>query len=62
MSTETPRMVSLDNLLTHFGRLELNLKLAGGFKESGFYRSVIVDILRIADAGEPPIEPSEITI
>ena len=59
MTDNSRRMVPLETLLLEFGREELKLKQAGDFQHSGWVRSAIVRIIRIADAGEVPIEPSE---
>lgn len=60
MTDNTRRMVPLETLLLEFGREEQRLKLAGDFQHSGWVRSAIVRILRIADAGEPSLDPSEV--
>ena len=60
MSTDkTRRMVPVDRLVDDLARHELRLKLAGAFAEAAGIRDAVVRILRIADAGEVPIEPSD---
>ena len=56
MNDNTRRMVPLEALLREFGREELRLKTAGDYLASGWVRSAIVRILRIANEGEPSIE------
>jgi hypothetical protein len=53
------RTVPLESLLREFSREELRLKQAGDPQHAGWVRSAIVRILRIADEGQPSIEPSE---
>lgn len=57
MTTQTSRMVPVVRLLDDLGRQELKLKLAGAYAEAAGIRDAIVRILRIADEGEPSIEP-----
>lgn len=57
MTAATCRMVPVARLLDDLGRQELKLKLAGAYAEAAGIRDAIVRILRIADAGEPSIEP-----
>jgi hypothetical protein len=60
MSTEAPaRMVPVKRLVDDLGRQELRLKLAGAYAEAAGIRDAIVRILRLADEGEPSLEPSE---
>jgi hypothetical protein len=61
MTDNTRRMVPLESLLREFGHEELRLKQAGDFQHSGWVRSAIVRILRIADEGETSLDPSEPT-
>jgi hypothetical protein len=46
-------------LVDRLGREELNLKNAGAFAEAAGIRDAIVQILRLADADEESIEPTE---
>lgn len=59
MTAQTCRMVPVVRLLDDLGRQELKLKLAGAYAEAAGIRDAIVRILRIADEGEPSIEPRE---
>lgn len=57
MNDSTRRMVPVARLLDDLGRHELKLKLAGAFAEAAGIRDAIVRILRIANEGEPSLEP-----
>jgi hypothetical protein len=54
----TVRMVPVSRLIDELGRQELKLKIAGAFAEAAGIRDAIVRILRVADEGEPPIDPT----
>lgn len=56
-SDNTRRMVPLESLLREFGHEELRLKQVGDFQHSGWVRSAIIRILRIADEGAPSLDP-----
>jgi hypothetical protein len=57
MTDNTRRMVPLDSVLADLCRQEQKLKLAGAYAEAAGIRDAVVRILRIADAGEPSIDP-----
>jgi hypothetical protein len=61
MTDNTRRMVPLEPVLADLCRQEQKLKLAGAYAEASGIRDAVTRILRIADAGEPSIEPSEPT-
>ena len=56
--TDTARMVPVQRLIDDLARHELALKLAGAYAHAEGLRDAIVRILRIADEGEPPIDPT----
>lgn len=51
--------LGLPAILDRLGREEQRLKQAGAFAEAAGVRDAIVLILRLADQGEQPIDPSE---
>lgn len=57
MKTDVP----LDAILLRLGREERRLKNAGAYAEAAGVRDAVVLILRLADEGEPPIDPSEVS-
>ncbi len=61
MTDHTRRMVPVEAVIRDLGREELRLKQAGAYAEAAGIRDAVVRILRIADAGEPSIDPSEPT-
>ncbi len=52
------RMVPLDTILASLSREELEQKRRGAYAHAEGLRDAIVRILRIADVGEPPIDPT----
>lgn len=55
------RMVPVLRLVDDLAREELKLKLAGDFSTAAGIRFSIMRALRLADSGEPSIDPSEPT-
>jgi len=58
MTDNTSRMVPVLRLVDVLARKELELKIAGDFSTAAGIRLSIVTALRIADEGEPSIEPT----
>jgi hypothetical protein len=61
MTDNTRRMVPVLDLVNELGRKELELKLAGDYATAAGIRYSVVLALRLADAGEPSLDPSEPT-
>jgi len=53
------RLIPVERLLDDLSRQELRLKLSGAFAEAAGMRDAIVRLLRLADQGEPSIDPSD---
>ncbi len=56
--SNTSRMVPLDALIREFDREELALKRLGDYQHAEWLRDVIKRIIRIANQGEPSIDPT----
>ncbi len=56
--TAPSRMVPLESLLREFGHDELRLKSAGDYQHAGWYREIILRIIRIANEGETSLDPT----
>ncbi len=57
--TAPARTVPLERLIDGLARKELELKLAGDYGTVAGIRYSIVFALRLANEGEPPIDPSD---
>ncbi len=57
--TKPASVVSVKRVLDDLGRQVRRLKDAGAYEQAAGMQDAVIRILRLADAGEPSIDPSE---